>query len=412
MKDYEYDETLNEIRYKFNKVDFKTIPSNLKIIILPDGFDEVIEKNSLPETLEVLIFGKSFNQKIKGGILPKNLKVLIFGDLYDHQLNKNTLPKKLKILSLGSKYKQEIDIETIPKNLEVLEMHNYYNKNIVKHLLNLKILRIYDSNDYILNLNKLPKSIEFLDLRSIKDIEHKLDLEMPNLKILKIDGNVSNNLNDLDILAPNVKFIELYNNLTNNFVNVKIFPKDLEYLILNSNYIEPGYNVNFEYYNMSLGTKYINNDNYINNNDDNIYDDIETIFEKDEVKLFQEKIKKLKYLSLECNSYDKFLLNNLPNDLETIKFKNLDFEVNNLPITISNIYLIGNINIEYLSKIPFGCVIHKNVGEKKIIINGYISNNHPYDIMYDDTIMDIHLKNLDSIGYQYYGLLNRVTTDW
>lgn len=408
MKDYEYDETLNEIRYKFNKVDFKTIPLNLKVLIFPDGFDKVIEKNSLPETLEVLIFGKSFNQKIKGDILPKKLKVLIFGDLYDQQLNKNTLPKKLKILSLGSKYKQEIDIETIPKNLEVLEMHNKYNKNIVKHLLNLKILRIYDSNDYILNLNKLPKSIEFLDLRNIKDIEHKLDLEMPNLKILKIDGNVFNNLNDLDILAPNVKFIELYNNFTNNFVNVKLFPKDLEYLALNSNYIEPDYNPNYEYQHTIIGKTLF--DTGIDN--DNIDDEIEINFKRDEVKLFHEKIKNLKYLSLECNSYHKFLLNNLPNDLESIKFKNLEFEVNNLPITISNIYFKGNINIEYLLKIPFGCVIHKNIGEEKIIINGYIANEHPYNIIYDDTIMDIHLKKLDSIGCQYYSLLNRDITDW
>lgn len=307
MKDYEYDETLNELRYKFNKVDFKTIPKNLKILILPDGFDEVLENNSLPETLEVLIFGKSFNRKIKGGILPKNLKVLILGDSYDQQLNKNTLPRKLKILSFGSKYKQEIDIETIPKNLEVLEMHNDCNKNMVKHLLNLKILRIYDSNDYILNLNKLPKSIEFLDLRNIKDIEHKLDLEMPNLKILKIDGNVFNNLNDLDILAPNVKYIELYNNSTNNFVNVKIFPKNLEYLVLNSNYIELGYNPNCEYYYSYDVECEIIIDNRLD--------------EKYEKEIFQKKIKNLKYLSLESNSNHKFLLNNLPDDLESIKFK-------------------------------------------------------------------------------------------
>jgi len=407
MKDYEYDETLNEIRYKFNKVDFKTIPLNLKVLILPDGFDKAIERNSLPETLEVLIFGKSFNQKIKNDILPKNLKVLIFGDSFVQPLNKNTLPKKLKILSLGSKYKQEINIETIPIDLEVLEMHNNHNKNIVKHLLNLKILRIYDSGDYVVNFNKLPKSIEFLDLRNIKDIKCNLDLEMPNLKILKIDANVFNNLDDLDIIARNVKFIELYNNFTNNFVNVKIFPKDLEYLVLNSNYIEPGYNPNCEYQNISFDKKY--NDNIDNNN---VNDDTDYMFEKEEVKLFHEKIKNLKYLSVECNSYHKFLLNNLPNDIETIKFKNLEFEVSNLPITISYIYLKGNINIKYLPKIPFGCVIHKNIGEKKIIIDGYIANDHSYNIMYDDTIMDINLKNLDSIGCQYYSLVNRDITDW
>ena len=390
MKDYEYDETLNELRYKFNKVDFKTIPKNLKILILPEGFDEVIEKNSLPETLEVLIFGKSFNQKIKGGVLPKKLKVLIFGDSYDHQLIKNTLPKKLKILSLGSKYKQEIDIETIPKNLEVLEMHNYYNKNIVKHLLNLKILRIYDSNDYILNLNKLPKSIEFLDLRNIKDIKYKLDLEMPNLKILKIDGNVFNNLNDLDILAPNVKFIELYNNSTNNFVNVKIFPKDLEYLVLKSNYIEPGYNPKYEY--------------YINFTDieNNLLSDDE-LDENKEREIFQEKIQNLKYLSLHGNKKQQYLLNNLPYSLETIKFDKMQFEVSNLPITVSKIYLEREDDIEYLKKIPFGCTIDKIFQEEPIIICNHIVNNEIYNFK---NILD-NIKELDIIGCEYYTLFNR-----
>ncbi len=391
MKDYEYDETLNELRYKLNKVDFKIIPKNLKILILPDYFNEVIEKNSLPETLEVLIFGKSFNQKIKGGILPKKLKVLILGDSYDQQLNKNTLPKKLKILSLGSKYKQEIDIKTIPIDLEVLEMHNDYNKNIVKHLLNLKILRIYDDGDYAVNLNELPKSIEFLDLKNIQDIKCNLDKNgLPNLKILKIDGNIFNNLNDLDILAPNVKFIELYNNSTNNFVNVKIFPKNLEYLVLNSNYIEPGYNPKYEYY---INFKDIEN---------NLLSDDE-LDENKEREIFQEKIQNLKYLSLHENKKQKYLLNNLPFSLETIKFYKMQFEVNNLPITISKIYLEREDDIKYLNKIPFGCRIDNIFEEESIVIHNHIVNNEIYN--FKNIVGNI--KELDIIGCEFYTLFYR-----
>lgn len=68
--------------------------------------------------------------------------------------------------------------------------------------------------------------------------------------------------------------------------------------------------------------------------------------------------------------------------------------------------------IKYLPKIPFDCVVHEDIGEEKIIINGYIANEHPHNIIYDDTLMDFHLKNLDSIGCQYYSLLNRDITNW
>lgn len=197
-------------------------------------------------------------------------------------------------------------------------------------------------------------------------------------------------MNDLDILAPNVKFIELYNNSTNYFVNVKLFPKDLEYLVLNSNYIEPGYNPKYEYY---INFKDIEN---------NLLSD-EELDENKERKIFQEKIQNLKYLSLHGNKKQQYLLNNLPFGLETIKFDEMQFEVSNLPITVSKIYLEREDDIEYLNKIPFGSTIDNVFEEESIVICKHIVNN---EINNFKNIVD-NIKDLDIIGCEFYTLFNR-----
>lgn len=395
MEDYYYNELFHELLYKdYAKVDLKTLPSNLKILKLPESFNDVLDKDSFPKTLEVLVFGKKFNQKIKVGVLPTNLKVLIFGDEFNKVFCNNTLPEKLKILRLGYRYNKDINFDTIPANLEVLQLENYSEECLEEYPFELKkfIFNYESDNSYYpkFDLNKLPKTIEFLDFNCKNHyIEYKPFTL--NLKILKIDAG---NFNYLYDLPPSLKYIEIYYNKRHNFIDNYTFPDNLEYLVLGDNIINPYYNRQTQYY--------CNRMNDINMSDSDEYDEDDITDLDNKKNIFQEKIKKIKYLSIDGNKKQKYLLNNLPIDLEIIKFNKLEIEISNLPINVTDIYLKREEDIKYITKIPFGCNIHTNFRIEPLIIEGYIVNSKSYYKIDNVDNIEENIKKLDSIGCQYY----------
>ena len=364
-----------------DKINFNLLPSTIKILRLPDIFNEKLEEGLLPESLEVLVFGCYFNQQINKNILPANLKVIIFGNNFNQILEKYTLPANLQILKIFN-YTQPIKKNVLPKNLKILEMENTHITVIESFLENLKKIMFYSTS--IDDLNILPKGIEFLILKIIGT--HSINLNLPNLKILKIGSPY---FNIFGSLPPTLKYIEFFeDNSVDDFylmncwrdanykkIPYKNFPCDLEYLVLNDNI------VTFE-----------------NNNDEKNKD----ILDNDNIIDFQDKLKNLKYLSIDGQRNQENILNNLPTNLSIIKFTNLKIEINNLPISLEEIYLERDSDIQYLKKIPFGCTVHTTKKDVEIIENYLINSKytlpqHPKSILNN-------ILNLDDIGTQYYSI--------
>ena len=364
-----YNKEYNELIFGQHEIiDFSNLPPALKILILPRTFNQQIKENSLPITLEVLVFGSDFNQKIRQNVLPPNLKVIVFGDFFTQKLEENTIPKNLKMLKFGFRYREIIKKNILPDTLEILDMDNYF--TIQQYPTGLKkfIFRdhVYTSGEKkIFDLKVLPENIEFLDFMFCYG--NLSNFNFGKLKILKIGYD---HLKSIKELPSTLKYLEIYGNDsidtvdTFDLLDCSILPLNLEYLVLTS----------------FLTLK--NNKNF------------------DSVALLQEKLHKLKYLSIDGHKEQLNILNNLPTDLSTIKFTNLNTEIINLPINIKKIYLANNSKIQYLKKIPFDCDVinYKNNIE---IIENYLINNKSSLPDSSDVIFN-NIKNLDNIAMQYY----------
>ena len=221
-------------------VDLTKIIPTLKVLVLSEYFDEIIEKNVLPDSLEVLIFSSRYNRKIDKNILPPNLKVLIFGDNFNKEFDEGVLPNNLKVLKLGLNYRKVIKKNILPENLEIFIISNGI--HIEKYPRKLKKFIFKDfycvGKNKVFNLSVLPENIEFLDLKFLGGFFS--NLIFPKLKILQTK---SYNFNSFKWLPNTLKYLEIYNNISSwdededylEYINYKILPLNLEYLVLGEN---------------------------------------------------------------------------------------------------------------------------------------------------------------------------------
>lgn len=309
-------------------VDLTKIPTTLKVLVLSEYFNEIIEKNVLPDSLEVLIFSSRYNRKIDKNILPPNLKVLIFGDDFSEEFEEGVLPDNLKVLKLGSKYKKVIKKNILPENLEILIMFNNVFVEKYPHKLKKFVFKdiYYAGKNNVFNLNVLPENIEFLDLKFLGG--YFSNFVFSKLRILQTK---SYNFNSFEWLPDTLKYLEIYNNVSSwdddeeveislEYINYKIFPSNLEYLVLGKNKIT------------FLDKRHSEHDNIV---------------------MFQDLLQNLKFLSIEGTSEQLNILNNLPSNLSVIKFTNLNTIIDNLPTYLKEIYLFSDSQRKYLQKNTF-----------------------------------------------------------
>jgi len=295
----------------FNKK-IRYLPPNLTHLELGKGYRHVFKENDLPKTLTSLILGDEYEQEFKKGVLPTNLTLFKIGDMYNCEFRKGVLPETIEILDLGNNYDFEFQKEVLPKNLKVLKLGNSYNRKFFKGILpnNLKELYLGDSYDQIFELGVLPDSLEVLHLGYAYNVKFNKGVLPKNLKILKF-GNDYDQVFEENVLPK--KLVELYLGVFyNQIFEANILPDTIEI---------------FE-----LGEKYshsIKEDNYPKN---------------------------INHIII-CGSEDnKKVLNGLPY-LNKLTLKNLKFQLNNLPISIQEIFIKTEEQKKFLTKIPFDCKI-------------------------------------------------------
>lgn len=355
-------------------VDLTKITPTLKVLVLSEYFDEIIEKNVLPNSLEVLIFSSRYNRKIDKNILPPNLKVLIFGHDFNKEFDEGVLPNNLKVLKLGLNYRKVIKKNILPENLEIFIISN--DIHIEKYPLKLKKFIFKDfycaGKNKVFNLSVLPENIEFLDLKFLGGFFS--NLIFPKLKILQTK---SYNFNSFKWLPDTLKYLEIYNNISSwdeeedylEYINYKILPLNLEYLVLGENKL-------------------------------NFFD--ETNSENNNIIMFQDILQNLKFLSIDGTNEQLNILNNLPSNLSVIKFTNLSTTIDNLPTNLKEIYLFSDSQRKYLQKIPFDCnvIIYKDTTQ---IIENYLLNS-TFTLTSEPTSILKNIIDLDDIGIQYYSM--------
>ena len=154
----------------FNR-EIKSLPKNLKTIILGSKYNKVIKCN-LPKSLkslgfsqhynqktsirsegiETIQFGKEFNQKIEH--LPQSLKILRFGSRFNQKIN--NLPNGLKTLVFATDFNQKID--NLPDSLEKLVFGKRFNQPLPKLPKNLRHLEFGKSFNQ--KIDEFPSRIE------------------------------------------------------------------------------------------------------------------------------------------------------------------------------------------------------------------------------------------------------------
>jgi hypothetical protein len=318
-----------------------TIGKNFKCLLKKEMFpkdililnienpDTQIRKGIMTNTIEEIYFCDKHSIKIDSGSFPSSLRKLVLGNDYNNYFQQMTFPKKLKELHLGKKYEKELMY--LPENLEILKIQNVktiINKNTIPAKLKKLIL---DSNNAPTqkNISFIPNTVEHLELFKKGECLAIYDLSfLCELSILKLNYKDYKNIVKL---PENIKYLEIYNNLGDyKFIRTGILPNKIEYLVLHS---------------LSLFPK------------DIYYENDEIIYTQEIMEEFNEKLKNLKYLSLSGVNEEDFILNNLPSNLETIKFSNLKIAINKLPTSLKKI-IIDDQNKKYLiTCIPPECEI-------------------------------------------------------
>ncbi len=172
-----------------------------------DDFDHPIdilkEKN-----IVILSLGKNFKQSLDN--LPPTLKILNmdFAEQFDRPID--NLPQGLEVLKLGPWFNQPID--NLPLSLRVLQTNTYFNQplnNLPNNLINLRIVGGFFSY----SLDKLPESIQVLEIG--EKFNHTLENLPSGIKFLTIScskktiKNLPINLETLMLKYKNDYYIEL-----------------------------------------------------------------------------------------------------------------------------------------------------------------------------------------------------------
>ncbi len=202
------------------------IPTNFKLIILHLGISFTSPIDKLPSNLKVLILPNFYNHKIT---FPDSIEYLELSQNYNHDLDK--LPSNLKVLTINciaiSNPQQDLNkfaLDNLPFSLISLNISTDYLMNFDNLPPNLKYLRInMTTSSYVsINISNLPNNLEFLEIINVDSIDDLITLPQ-SLSIIKIGfynskiyyyqknkiiENVYQNLiNKFYKLKPNIKFI-------------------------------------------------------------------------------------------------------------------------------------------------------------------------------------------------------------
>lgn len=205
-------------------------------------------------------------------------------------------------LTITNDYNCEINSDIFPNNCKILNI----NKNSItlkKKILPKTIEEIYFSptNYSVLHTGCFPSSLKILVFGEYTQIQSSL---IPNnLKILSLSKNKKYEISGYTL------------------------PKKLEYLILNSYRLVP------------LSKRCDEN------------------YTEESIELYKQKINNLIYLSLDGTKKQHYLLNNLPQKLEIIKFSKLKINIHKLPSNIKKIILDDYAKINLIKNIPVDCHI-------------------------------------------------------
>ena len=271
---------------------------------------------------------------------------LILPNKFNEELKENEFSESLRALIFGDDFNQEIKKNILPANLLVLVFGDGFNKKLNKDILpaNLKMLELGFGYSAKIDDYALPKKLEILIINY-------------------------QTFNSLIVLPKTLKYLEILETGYNRQFAVdeiiyELIPDFLEYLVLNLSTI-------------TFKNKNISSKNY--------------------GILLQEKFKNLKYLSIDGNNKQLNILNNLPLNLFVIKFTDLGVQLTNLPFNLKEIYLIGELDKNFVEKIPFGCdvIIYKNnilYKNNANVIKNYLEILTHSSTSYPDSIFNNILK--------------------
>ena len=130
------------------------IPTNIIKIYFDFRFNLDIQNYLHPEIL-MLEYGSEFNKPIDN--LPLELEILKLGLKFNHPVS--MLPESLEILYLSNQFNQ--DISNLPSGLKTLRLTGYkFNQSINSLPDSIDSIELIElNNDYMTEINKLPKKI-------------------------------------------------------------------------------------------------------------------------------------------------------------------------------------------------------------------------------------------------------------
>lgn len=213
---------------KFNKTltNIK-LPRYLKKIKFGDSFVQSLNYVNLPQSLEIIEFGKEYTNSLFSVKLPNSLKELILNDIYNCALP-FVLPQNLEKLFLGKNFDYSVNNFIVPENLKELRISGMPNNKTLFDILpkTLEYLEIVDCLSFDLNceLPLLKKIIIINNQQILINFDKLPSLEYMICSGKKINESILNNL------PKTIKYLEIRSILEFDLVNL---PSDLEELYIN-----------------------------------------------------------------------------------------------------------------------------------------------------------------------------------
>lgn len=221
---YEFSNNDIEVFKKHNKIKFKILPlSNINNNDVWYG-----SLDNLPDNITHLELPYYYNEPIKK--LPKNLKVLILGDYFNQILE---LPESLEefICSKFSRFNQAI---IYPPNTKIIKLGMYFNKNIDNLPFSLENL-VIDSKFFNHSISNLPFNLKQLTIKNLKNINNNINFDYLPISLIDlfISYEIPTNIS-VNNLPSNLKKLELFNVIMQKDYEFLNLPNSLEQLIITS----------------------------------------------------------------------------------------------------------------------------------------------------------------------------------
>lgn len=136
------------------------LPDSLKILNLIhcDKFNIIINPNKLPKSITHLLLNHDFNHSVDN--LPNSITHLTLGCYFNQPIN--NLPNSITHLTLGYYFNQPVDM--LPNSITHLVLNNNFNQSV--DMLPNSLIELSLGNNFNQPIDSLPNSIKYLKISS------------------------------------------------------------------------------------------------------------------------------------------------------------------------------------------------------------------------------------------------------